>query len=165
MPSTIRRLRDDDRPWLREALQSAWGAVDVARKGEIIDASQLPGFVAADSSARAGVVNTANRGGEYEIVSLISFQSRNGVGTALIQRCIEDAASAGCSRVWVRTTNNNIAAIALYQRAGLDLCKLDRGAVERSRRLKPWIPLRDEKGIRLVHELEFELLLDRAVTL
>lgn len=170
MALSIRRLQEGDRPWLRDALFGAWGAVEVARKGELIDVSQLPGFVAVVESSGpaggpAGVANTAIRGDEYEIVSLVSLQSRGGVGTALVKRCVEDAAAAGCSRLWVRTTNNNVAAIALYQKAGLDLCALDRWAVERSRRVKPSIPLRDNRGLRLVHELEFELLLDRAVTL
>ena len=62
--------------------------------------------------------------------------------------------------MWLVTTNNNIAAIAFYQRLGMDLRAVHRHALRASRELKPTIPERDAAGIRIDHELEFELLLD-----
>ena len=77
-----------------------------------------------------------------------------------MERCVAEARAAGCRRVWLVTTNNNVAAIAFYQRLGMDLRALHRHAVRVSRELKPTIPERDAAGIRIDHELEFELLLD-----
>jgi len=61
---------------------------------------------------------------------------------------------------WAPTTNNNIAAIAFYQRLGMDLRALHRHAFLASRELKPTIPVRDAAGVPICHELEFELLLE-----
>ena len=42
----------------------------------------------------------------------------------------------------------------------MDLWALHRHAVGASRRVKPTIPDRDAAGVRIEHEIEFELLLD-----
>jgi RimJ/RimL family protein N-acetyltransferase len=75
-------------------------------------------------------------------------------------RCLAEARATGCRRLWVVTTNNNVAAIAFYQHMGMDLCALHRGAVRNARKLKPTLPVRDAAGIPIDHELEFELLLE-----
>ncbi|GAA3702525.1 hypothetical protein GCM10022399_18720 [Terrabacter ginsenosidimutans] len=62
--------------------------------------------------------------------------------------------------MWLVTTNNNIAAIAFHQRLGMDRCALHRYALRMSRQLKPTIPVRDAAGVRIDHELEFQLLLE-----
>ena len=59
-------------------------------------------------------------------------------------------------RLVVITTNDNIGAIRFYQKRGFDMVKLYRGALERSRKLKPQIPLIGENEIPLRHEIEFE---------
>ena len=75
-----------------------------------------------------------------------------------MERCFEDARARGDRRVWL-TTTNNIGAIAFYQRLGMSTCAFYRDGVAAARRLKPAIPLRDEFGVGIDHELEFELLL------
>ncbi len=77
-----------------------------------------------------------------------------------MERCFAEARATGCHRVWLVTTNNNIAAIEFYQRVGMDLRALHRYALRVSRELKPTIPERDAAGVRIDHELEFELLLE-----
>jgi hypothetical protein len=58
-------------------------------------------------------------------------------------------------------TNNNLRALRVYQRWGMDIAALHRDAVAEARCLKPSIPERDEDGIPIAHELELELRLDR----
>jgi ribosomal protein S18 acetylase RimI-like enzyme len=65
----------------------------------------------------------------------------------------------GCRRLWLTTTNDNIRAIAFYQRVGLTMCALRLGAAQAARELKPSIPIRGDSGIAVEHELDFELLL------
>lgn len=76
-----------------------------------------------------------------------------------MQRCFDDAQARRCRRVWLTTTNDNLAAIAFYQQVGMDLCALHRDAVATARRLKPSIPSHAENGIPIRHELEFERIL------
>ena len=76
-----------------------------------------------------------------------------------MQLCFTEARALAVGRVWLVTTNNNIAAIAFYQSLGMDLRALHRHAVRTARKLKPTIPSHDEAGIPIDHELEFELIL------
>jgi len=68
---------------------------------------------------------------------------------------------AGCRRLWLVTTNNNLRALALFQQWGMEIVAFHRHGVSNARkRLKPSIPNRDAKGIPIVHELELELRFD-----
>ncbi|MDP9318203.1 MAG: GNAT family N-acetyltransferase, partial [Actinomycetota bacterium] len=149
-----------DRDWVRSTLEGSWGSVLVARKGELLDASTFPGHVALSSGHRVGLAVCCVRGDEYEVLSLSALVEGAGVGRTLMLRCFEDAGARGCRRVWLTTTNNNIRALALYQRLGMSICAFRRDAVAAARALKPTIPLRDEAGIPIDHEMDFELILD-----
>jgi hypothetical protein len=60
--------------------------------------------------------------------------------------------------MWLTTTNDNLRALAVYQRWGMDIAALHRHAVtEARRRLKPSLPERGVSGIVLAHEFELEL--------
>jgi ribosomal protein S18 acetylase RimI-like enzyme len=132
----------------------------VARRGELVDPSALPGFVALLDGQRAGLVTYAVRGDSCEVVTIRSLREGRGVGRALLDAVRAAASEAGCRRLWLITTNNNLRALALYQRWGMDIVAFYHGAVALSRSVKPSIPERDESGISIDHELELELRLD-----
>jgi DNA-3-methyladenine glycosylase I len=92
-----------------------------------------------------------------EIVSLDSTIETIGIGSALIQAVRDTAASAGCKRLWLVTTNDNMAALRFYQKRGFVLVAVHRNALDESRRLKPEIPLVGIDGIPLRDEIELEL--------
>ena len=71
---------------------------------------------------------------------LHSLVRRAGVGPALLDGARAEAARAGCSRLWLITTNDNVEAIRFYQRCGWDWVGFHRDALTESRRLKPGIP-------------------------
>ncbi len=156
---SVRALESGDDDWVKATLEEAWGSVLAARKGELLDASSFPGHVAVAEGKRVGLAITVVRDDEYEVLSLSSAIEGQGVGQALLQHCFDDARSKGCRRVWLTTTNNNVRAFAFYQRMGMNLCAFHRDAVLTARQLKPSIPLFDEDGVPLLHELEFELIL------
>ena len=65
---------------------------------------------------------------------------------------------AGCTRLWLVTTNDNVDALRFYQRRGFRLARLRAGAVDESRAtLKPEIPTSGSYGIPLRDELELEM--------
>jgi GNAT superfamily N-acetyltransferase len=136
-----------------------WGPA-VVRRGELVGIAGLPGFTAWIDGARAGMLTYAVRGAECEVVTLESALPGRGAGRALMDAARDAATRAGCRRLWLTTTNDNVRALGFYQRWGLDLCAFRRGAVDEARRtLKPSIPVRDEHGVPIAHELELELLL------
>jgi GNAT superfamily N-acetyltransferase len=154
---SVRPLEDRDRPWARASLEETWGSVMVASRGRLQDASILAGFVAEDGGRPVGLATYRVDGDDCELVSINSARERRGAGAALLEAVAGAARAAGCSRVWLITTNDNLHAMRFYQRRGWDLVALHRDAMARSRELKPEIPERGEEGIPIRHELEFEL--------
>lgn len=160
----VRPIERDDKPQVVRQLEDVFGDVEVARKGGLIDASVLPGFVAADGGRLVGLLTYEVANGECEVVAISSMEEGRGIGQALMDATRDHAAAAGCHRLWLITTNNNARAFLFYQLWGMDLCAFYRYGVRRSRKVKPSIPERGADGIPLDHELEFELLLDAAAS-
>jgi ribosomal protein S18 acetylase RimI-like enzyme len=138
-------------------LEEAFGDATVARKGALIDASVLPGFVATDGGRPVGLLTYRTTRDECEVVAIISAQEGRGIGRALMDAARDHAAAAGLRRLWLVTTNDNTRAFRFYQLWGMDLCAFYRNGVRRSRKVKPSLPHRGADGIPLEHELEFEL--------
>ncbi|MHA2425322.1 MAG: GNAT family N-acetyltransferase, partial [Candidatus Thorarchaeota archaeon] len=96
---------------------------------------------------------------QLEIVTLDSLMEGVGIGTALVDHTIADAKKKKCNRVWLVTTNDNTDALRFYQRRGFVLQKINRGAIEESRRLKPSIPHVGNHGIPIRDEIVMEYML------
>ena len=129
----------------------------VARLGELIDAAELPGFVAELSGRRVGLVTFAARPDGIEVVTLQALTEGRGVGRSLMDRLHTVAIETDAPRLWLITTNDNIRAFAFYQRWGMDLVRVVRNGVSVSRRVKPSIPEIGSNAIALRHEIELEL--------
>jgi ribosomal protein S18 acetylase RimI-like enzyme len=153
----VRPLADDDRAWAVQVETDSWSKPVVARLGELVDPTQLPGFIAFLDGQRAGLASYAVRGEECELVTIRSLREGRGVRRALLDAVRDAAAAAGCTRLWLITTNDNLRALRFYQRRGFRLVALHPGALDRSRELKPSIPQIGMDGIPLRDELELEL--------
>jgi ribosomal protein S18 acetylase RimI-like enzyme len=154
MPVTVRSLTDDDRPWLTGFMTERWGVPLAAGGGRLHRLDDLPGFAAVSADgAVAGVVTYLIEADACEVVSIDSVVQGEGIGTALLEAACQAAAAAGCRRVRLITTNDNVDALRFYQRRGFALTELRRGAVEESRRMKPQIPEVGAYGIPIRDEL------------
>ncbi len=158
-PYEIRRLTEEDRIWVRAFLTEHWGAPGIAAHGEIFRADLLPGFQARAGETPIGLVTFRRNGDACEVISLDSLRERAGVGSALLGAVVAEAREAGCRRLFLITTNDNLNAIRFYRGRGLALRAVYRDALDVSRRLKPSISLLGLHGIPLRHEVEFDLLL------
>ena len=155
----IRPVDRDDRAWMSRLLAQWWGSPLVVSRGKVHDALELPGFVARHEGERVGLATYVIDGSGCELVTLNSTMERIGAGTALIEAVTDAARRAGCRRVWLITTNDNLPALGFYERRGLTIVAVHRDAVEHSRRLKPQIPLIGLDGIPIRDEIELELAL------
>ncbi|WP_337992714.1 GNAT family N-acetyltransferase [Cronobacter sakazakii] len=90
-----------------------------------------------------------------EIVALNALKLRKGIGCMLINEVRRYAESQGKFQIRLTTTNENLAAIAFYEKMGFTLYAVDKDAVTRARLLKPSIPLVSERGIPIKDELHF----------
>lgn len=129
-----------------------------ARRGELVDAIGGAGLVALDGSTRIGLVGwhlEPERSAEITVLVVIPGSTGRGVGRALLEAAAARLREQGLARVWLVTTNENLAALALYQKAGYRLTALRPGAIDAVRRtIKPEIPKVSANGIPIRDELE-----------
>jgi ribosomal protein S18 acetylase RimI-like enzyme len=154
---STRPLHADDHSWAARLLEEHWGSVRSVSRGRVHRADRLPGFVAEIDGQRVGLVTFDIAGEQCEVVTLNSLREQIGVGTALLDAVREVANDAGCRRLWLITTNDNLAALRFYQKRGWRLVALHRDALDESRRLKPEIGHVGIDGIPLRDEIELEL--------
>ncbi len=107
-------------------------------------------------------VATWNPGDRAELVSLgvLADQRGRGIGGHLVERVVGEARDSGSVVVWLVTTNDNLDALAVYQRHGFRLVRLVVEGVDAARELKPQIPNVGQYGIPLHDELVLERALD-----
>jgi ribosomal protein S18 acetylase RimI-like enzyme len=152
----IRAAEPGDRAEL-EGFLERWHSVRVARLGALAHPLDHPMLVAERDGRLVGVLTYVMRGAECEILTLHADEHRKGVGSALIAEVERIARRAGCTRLWLITTNDNVDALRFYQRRGFRLAALHPGAVDDSRtRLKPEIPEVGDHGIPIRDELQLE---------
>lgn len=156
----IRPFDDTDRPWAAALISEHFGSTRVVSRGVLHDALQLPGLVAVADGAPVGLVLYRIVQDECEVVVLVAMQPRRGIGRALLLAVRQLAQRAGCTRLWLVTTNDNQGAQAFYQAQGMRQVAVHRGAVAQARAFKPDIPLIGENGIPIEDEVEYEFLLD-----
>ena len=143
-----------------EAFLREWNALRVARRDALVDSLDHPAVLAWRENELEGVATYIIDGAACELLTLHASTRLTGVGSALLAAVRQIARDAGCRRLWVVTTNDNLDALRFYQRRGFHLVQVRPGAVDRSRRrLKPEIPRSGAHGIALRDELELELTL------
>jgi ribosomal protein S18 acetylase RimI-like enzyme len=108
-----------DRERLEELALHFWGETEVECFDGVYDVLELPALVAELGSEVLGAVSYAVDGERMNLVMfnvLPDFQGR-GVGKALLQAAVEKARMLGLTRLVVATSNDDLPALAFYQRA------------------------------------------------
>jgi len=125
----------------------------------LVDVLEGPALVALRGERRIGIVSwlvdDAGLTAEVRALAVAGEARGQGVARVLIDAAASAIRDAGVRRAWVVTTNDNLAALALYQKAGWRLAALRSGAIDELRRsIKPSISEVGEHGIPLRDELE-----------
>jgi GNAT superfamily N-acetyltransferase len=143
--------------WLHETARRYWGSTKVVSREKLHDLLTLPGLVAFYQNKPAGWLAYHINSGYCEIVSLISTIEGVGIGSKLISSVKSIAIQNQCTRLWLTTTNDNLPALYFYQKRGFHLKAVYPDALEKSRKLKPEIPLIGHAGIPIRDEIELEM--------
>ena len=151
------RLINKDLPRLRQFWIEHWGGEEMITRGNVYRPEQLDGFIVEENNEWIGLITFLVSNNELEVTSLDSLREGQGIGTALIIKVIEEARTGDCKRVFLITTNDNLNALGFYQRRGFELVKINRGAVNESRKIKPSISLIGENNIPIRDEIELEM--------
>ena len=166
----IRPLERSDREWVAHFLDESWGTTQIVSRGKAVYGHLLPGFMAErkcessldeDESDEAiaeniGLITVHVGDKECEIATLNSLSECVGVGTALVAAVETWARESGFERLWLVTTNDNLAALKFWQKRGYELVTVHRNAIAEARRIKPQIPITGLYGITIRDEIELE---------
>ena len=155
----LRRIDSGDGEWVASVLDTHWGSKMMVSKGVLHDLTMQPGVVAVRADEPIGLLTYNIVNHECEITMMHSLHEGMGVGSALVDAVEDLAAAAGCSRLWLVTTNDNLRALGFYQKRGFTLAAVYPNALARSRLLKPEISMVGMNGILLRDEIELEMLL------
>jgi ribosomal protein S18 acetylase RimI-like enzyme len=158
MPA-LRRLTHDDLPRLRQFWIDHWGGEEMISRGKVHRPEQLEGFVVEDGNEWIGLLTFVVEDNECEVTSLDSLREGQGIGSRLIDKAIDEARASDCRRLFLITTNDNLNALGFYQKRGLEIVTIYRGAINNTRKLKPSIPLIGYNNIPLRDEIELEIIL------
>jgi GNAT superfamily N-acetyltransferase len=153
----IRLLVPSDQNWVKAFMVEHWCAEEMIVRGEVVYPADLPGFVCFNAWGVLGLITYRISDECCEVMSLDSLQEHVGIGTALLDAVIASARQNKCQRVCLITTNDNLHALAFYQKRNFFISAVYPGAVTKSRLLKPSIPLIGENGISIRDEIELTL--------
>jgi ribosomal protein S18 acetylase RimI-like enzyme len=158
-PRRIRPFTDEERRDLPRLLTREWGARLVVCRGRLYDAAECPALGSWDGERLNGMATYAisEDAAECILLTLNAFEPDQGIGSALLAAVAEAARSAGCRRLWLTTSNDNLRAIRFYEQRGMRLVTVHHGAMNQARRLKPEIPQFAPDGTPISDEVEFEL--------
>jgi GNAT superfamily N-acetyltransferase len=157
-----RQLNSADQDQVSRFIRERWGANVVVAHGTLYNPADFPGFVAFQGGAEnhwLGLITYQIQNDQCEIITIDSLFPTTGIGTVLLAAVKQAAIEAGCKRLWLITTNDNLDALRFYQKRGFVLVAVHRHAVNRSRKLKPEIPEIGAYGIPLRDEIELEMAL------
>lgn len=153
----VRPIQKTDQTWVKGIISEHFGSPRVVSHGKLHNVIQLPGLVAIHAENPIGLLHYHIESGQCEVVTIISLFPKHGIGRRLLEETKEIARAAGCERVWLITTNDNLSAQAFYQHLGWRQVVIHQNAVQESRKLKPEIPEFGEGGVPIRDEIEFEL--------
>jgi len=152
----FRSVTSKDRDALAKFITDRWGCDYLVSKMKIYHAQDLDAFICEEDGKIIACVTYYIEGAECEIVSLDSIRPGEGLGRQLMSMAEDAARSAGCTKVWLMTTNDNTYALRLFQRLGYSLCEVHLDEVKRYREIKPCIPLKGNDGIPIRDLFELE---------
>lgn len=152
----IRTATTEDADSIRAWLRRRWGSEIIAERGATYDASASPAFVAERGGEWVGLATYRFLPEGCHLLTLDADPPGTGVGRMLIERIKAEAQRHGAASVSLITTNDNLPALAFYQRCGFALTALSPGAVAEARARKPSIPQHGFRGIPVRDELKLE---------
>jgi peroxiredoxin/ribosomal protein S18 acetylase RimI-like enzyme len=152
-----------DAAFVRAELLKHWGSTVIRSRGVPFDADRLEGFIAEVGGRPVGAItlafSTSATGPECEIITLSTCDEDRGAGTALLVRAFDEARARRCRRAFLTTSNDNLRALAFYQRRRMRICAVFPGMIDRYRETQPGIPLVAANGVPIRDEIELELVL------
>lgn len=153
----IKAIQPDISDVVTQFFQKRWGSTQMVISSGVYDCASLDGFVALNENDEIiGLLTYVEKETGWEIISLDSVVEGRGVGRALLKAIEQYALSQNINNIHLVTTNDNVHALAFYQKRGYRLKRILVDSVEQARMLKPSIPEIGNNGIPIHDEIELE---------
>ncbi len=133
-----------------------WGGLIVSLHREFVPADVEGLMLSTPAGEDAALVTWKVDGDAAEIVSLDALRPGHGYGSIALSAAEDVLRARGVHRLWLMTTNDNAAAIALYLRNRWRLVAVHLDHMDSVRVRKPSVPLIGENGLPLRDPWEFE---------
>jgi GNAT superfamily N-acetyltransferase len=152
----VRATTIADRAAVLAFVRDQWGDEVVVGHDEVMRPVDLSGYVAMAGDRIVGLATFRVSGNAVELVTIDRVVPDQGLGTDLLSHVEREALESRYRSVWLVTTNDNLHALGFYQRRGYRIVRVDPGAVDRARAMKPTIPLLGNDEIPIHDELVLE---------
>ena len=153
----IKKVTNNDHDWLKKVAKDEWGGEFCVFLGKKFYIHELDGFYSEDEAGKKlGFITYEIQDHFCEIMNLSAFKKFQGIGTALLEKVIQEAKSQKCKKIIVRTTNDNLDALRFYQKKGFVISKIYKNALDADRKIKPSIPKIGDYGIEMRDCIELE---------
>ncbi|MCA1053820.1 GNAT family N-acetyltransferase [Rossellomorea aquimaris] len=137
----------------RDFFLKHWGGTEMIISTGHYDCLSLDGFVCMEGHLIKGVLTFIEKGRKVEVVSLDAVEKGKGIGTLLIKELEKAVMGEEVSSIELITTNDNMDALAFYQKKGFRIVKIIPDAVAGARKQKPSIPHYASNGIPIMDEI------------
>ena len=130
-PLSVRAATAADMPRILELANYFWGEDEAECFGRTYSVEALPAYVACDGDEIVGVASFSKEGRTAILVMLHvlpKFQGHGAAGT-LVSAMADELIAEGIDRVFVATTNDDLPALAFYQRLGFVIIGVKVGTV------------------------------------
>lgn len=154
---SVRPATPGDAGFVLSELKRHWGGAEIWSLRRAYRADRLPALIAESGGKPVGLLTHTEPGAECEVITLSVVHDGRGIGSRLLEAAADLARAAGCSRIFLTTSNDNTRAIGFYQREGWSMAALHRGHIDAARGFQPHIPRVAANGIPIHDELEFEI--------
>ena len=148
-------ITEENRKLVNQFILDHWYEVVMIIKGERVDISSSDGFCIIDGQTVTGLITYRLKNNICEITLLHTIVQNRGIGRQLVQKVIETVKNNHVDTITVVTTNDNIGAIAFYQKIGFDMVQIYHDSMDYVGKFKPGVPIMGENHIPLRHEIEF----------
>ena len=130
-PLLVRAATTADMPRLLELANYFWGEDEVECFGRTYPIAALPAYVVCDGNEIVGIASFTKEGRTAILVMLHVLPKSQGRGAArtLVSAMTDKLCAEGVDRVLVATMNDNLPALAFYQRLGFVITGVKVGTV------------------------------------
>ena len=146
-------IQDADREEVAQFVAQHWGSRLVVNRGRRFYPHQEEGVIERRDGKIVGLLTYHIEQEVMEFLTHNSDRQREGIGSSLVLSAIETARKRGCKRIVLATTNDNLRAIAFYQRLAFRMVAINLGAVDEARKIKPQVPELGERDVPIHDEV------------